>query len=176
MHNLCCDNCHSHVARALNLMQYDGSTRFSFHEMFGRECNVDSISAGTWWPCAPWCWSMGGMWAGWGCWGPGFPPSSSSPSSSPLSSSPTPPWRRCRKICSSLLKLSRAIYVPSNHWSLMTASVNCFALTIFESKKTCCVFKNWNIFKLLLYEHVNFVLLLISRRSLCIVWSENNLN
>ena len=29
MHNLCCDNCHSHVARALNLMQYDGSTRFN---------------------------------------------------------------------------------------------------------------------------------------------------
>ena len=29
MHNLCCDNCHSHVARALNIMQYDGSTRSS---------------------------------------------------------------------------------------------------------------------------------------------------
>ena len=29
MHNLCCDNCHSHVARALNLMQYDGSTRLN---------------------------------------------------------------------------------------------------------------------------------------------------
>ncbi|KAJ8022152.1 hypothetical protein HOLleu_39563 [Holothuria leucospilota] len=25
MHNLCCDNCHSHVAMALNLMQYKGS-------------------------------------------------------------------------------------------------------------------------------------------------------
>ena len=25
MHNLCCDNCHSHVAMALNLMRYDGS-------------------------------------------------------------------------------------------------------------------------------------------------------
>uniref|UniRef100_UPI00358E489E transmembrane protein 222 isoform X3 n=1 Tax=Myxine glutinosa TaxID=7769 RepID=UPI00358E489E len=24
MHNLCCDNCHSHVAMALNLMCYDG--------------------------------------------------------------------------------------------------------------------------------------------------------
>ena len=48
MHNICCDNCHSHVARALNLMQYDGSTRFFFLEMFGRECNVDSLSAGTW--------------------------------------------------------------------------------------------------------------------------------
>ena len=161
MHNLCCDNCHSHVARALNLMQYDGSTRFDFFflEMFGRECNVDSISAGTWWPCAPWCWSMGGMWAGWGCWGPGFPPSSSSPSSSPLSSSPTPPWRRCRKICSSLLKLSRAIYVPSNHWSLMTASVNCFALTIFESKKTCSVFKTEiysNYYSCKFYSCTNF--------------------
>ena len=35
MHNLCCDNCHSHVARALNLMQYDGSTRLTFsHQTF----------------------------------------------------------------------------------------------------------------------------------------------
>jgi len=25
MHNLCCDNCHSHCAYALNLMNYDGS-------------------------------------------------------------------------------------------------------------------------------------------------------
>ena len=25
MHNICCDNCHSHVARAMNLMQYDNS-------------------------------------------------------------------------------------------------------------------------------------------------------
>jgi hypothetical protein len=25
MHNLCCDNCHSHVAYALNLMSYGGS-------------------------------------------------------------------------------------------------------------------------------------------------------
>ena len=29
MHTLCCDTCHSHVARALNIMQYDGSTRSS---------------------------------------------------------------------------------------------------------------------------------------------------
>ena len=27
IHNLFCDNCHSHVARALNLMKYDDSTR-----------------------------------------------------------------------------------------------------------------------------------------------------
>lgn len=26
MHNLCCDNCHSHVALALNLMKYNGSS------------------------------------------------------------------------------------------------------------------------------------------------------
>lgn len=25
IHNLCCDNCHSHTAYALNLMNYDGS-------------------------------------------------------------------------------------------------------------------------------------------------------
>lgn len=29
MHNLCCDNCHSHVATALNLMQYGGSTNWN---------------------------------------------------------------------------------------------------------------------------------------------------
>ncbi|CAG2058352.1 unnamed protein product [Timema podura] len=29
MHNLCCDNCHSHVAMALNLMRYDGSTSWN---------------------------------------------------------------------------------------------------------------------------------------------------
>ncbi|KAJ8962563.1 hypothetical protein NQ318_000956 [Aromia moschata] len=29
MHNLCCDNCHSHVATALNLMQYDDSTSWN---------------------------------------------------------------------------------------------------------------------------------------------------
>lgn len=29
MHNLCCDNCHSHVAYALNTMRYDGSTSWN---------------------------------------------------------------------------------------------------------------------------------------------------
>ncbi|XP_037512345.1 transmembrane protein 222 [Rhipicephalus sanguineus] len=29
MHNLFCDNCHSHVARCLNVMQYSGSTRWN---------------------------------------------------------------------------------------------------------------------------------------------------
>jgi len=29
MHNLCCDNCHSHVARALNLMNYDGKSSWN---------------------------------------------------------------------------------------------------------------------------------------------------
>ena len=29
MHNLCCDNCHSHVAMALNLMRYDKSTSWN---------------------------------------------------------------------------------------------------------------------------------------------------
>ncbi|XP_046995511.1 transmembrane protein 222 [Schistocerca americana] len=29
MHNLCCDNCHSHVAMALNLMKYDGSEKWN---------------------------------------------------------------------------------------------------------------------------------------------------
>lgn len=29
MHNLCCDNCHSHVATALDLMKYNGSQRWN---------------------------------------------------------------------------------------------------------------------------------------------------
>ncbi|XP_011255700.1 transmembrane protein 222 [Camponotus floridanus] len=29
MHNLCCDNCHSHVATALNLMSYDNSSSWN---------------------------------------------------------------------------------------------------------------------------------------------------
>ncbi|XP_076244060.1 transmembrane protein 222 [Calliopsis andreniformis] len=29
MHNLCCDNCHSHVATALNLMSYDNSNSWN---------------------------------------------------------------------------------------------------------------------------------------------------
>ena len=29
MHNLCCDNCHSHVATALNLMQYEGNQNWN---------------------------------------------------------------------------------------------------------------------------------------------------
>lgn len=29
MHNLCCDNCHSHVAMALNLMRYDNCTSWN---------------------------------------------------------------------------------------------------------------------------------------------------
>ncbi|XP_052473741.1 transmembrane protein 222 isoform X3 [Carassius gibelio] len=29
MHNLCCDNCHSHVAMALNLMHYDNSSSWN---------------------------------------------------------------------------------------------------------------------------------------------------
>lgn len=28
-HNLCCDNCHSHVATALNLMSYDNSSNWN---------------------------------------------------------------------------------------------------------------------------------------------------
>nr|XP_019928839.2 transmembrane protein 222 [Crassostrea gigas] len=29
MHNLCCDNCHSHVAMALNLMNYDNKSNYN---------------------------------------------------------------------------------------------------------------------------------------------------
>ncbi|XP_020916621.1 transmembrane protein 222 isoform X1 [Exaiptasia diaphana] len=33
MHNLCCDNCHSHVAMALNLMQYDKSSSWNMFKL-----------------------------------------------------------------------------------------------------------------------------------------------
>ena len=29
MHNICCDNCHSHVARALNIFEYKGKTNYT---------------------------------------------------------------------------------------------------------------------------------------------------
>lgn len=29
MHNICCDNCHSHVAMALNMMEYKGSSSWN---------------------------------------------------------------------------------------------------------------------------------------------------
>ena len=29
MHNICCDNCHSHVARALNVLKYKGQTNYT---------------------------------------------------------------------------------------------------------------------------------------------------
>jgi len=32
-HNLCCDNCHSHVAMALNEMHYDSSTSWNMFKL-----------------------------------------------------------------------------------------------------------------------------------------------
>ncbi|PIK58895.1 putative transmembrane protein [Apostichopus japonicus] len=46
MHNLCCDNCHSHVAMALNLMQYKGSKSWNMIKLcililiFGRSVGL----------------------------------------------------------------------------------------------------------------------------------------
>lgn len=46
MHNLCCDNCHSHAAMALNLMAYDGKTNWNMIILafktfvFGKYVNV----------------------------------------------------------------------------------------------------------------------------------------
>lgn len=34
MHNLCCDNCHSHVAYALNSMQYEGSMSWNMVKLW----------------------------------------------------------------------------------------------------------------------------------------------
>ena len=55
MHNLCCDNCHSHVARALNSMEYDGSTRWNMVTLallmlvHGKSlCLLSSLSTEVW--------------------------------------------------------------------------------------------------------------------------------
>lgn len=32
-HNLFCDNCHSHVARSLNLMRYEGSASWNMYKL-----------------------------------------------------------------------------------------------------------------------------------------------
>ena len=55
MHNLFCDNCHSHVARALNSMEYDGSTRWNMVTLallmlvHGKSlCLLSSLSTGVW--------------------------------------------------------------------------------------------------------------------------------
>uniref|UniRef100_A0A8C4V637 Transmembrane protein 222 n=1 Tax=Falco tinnunculus TaxID=100819 RepID=A0A8C4V637_FALTI len=55
MHNLCCDNCHSHVALALNLMRYDNSTSWNmvklcfFSLLYGKYVSVGGFVK-TWLP------------------------------------------------------------------------------------------------------------------------------
>ena len=45
MHNICCDNCHSHVVQCLNLMAYDGKKSYNMVQLAvwffftGREAN-----------------------------------------------------------------------------------------------------------------------------------------
>ena len=34
MHNICCDNCHSHVARALNNFKYKGRTNYTMVDVW----------------------------------------------------------------------------------------------------------------------------------------------
>ena len=34
MHNICCDNCHSHVARVLNLLEYKGRTNYTMIDIW----------------------------------------------------------------------------------------------------------------------------------------------
>jgi len=36
MHNLCCDNCHSHVATALDVMEYGGSSNWNMVSIAAR--------------------------------------------------------------------------------------------------------------------------------------------
>ena len=46
MHNLCCDNCHSHVAMSLNFIEYDGISNWNMFRLaarmfiFGKYVNV----------------------------------------------------------------------------------------------------------------------------------------
>ncbi|NXK95884.1 TM222 protein, partial [Formicarius rufipectus] len=55
MHNLCCDNCHSHVALALNLMKYDNSTSWNmvklcfFTLLYGKYVSIGGFVK-TWLP------------------------------------------------------------------------------------------------------------------------------
>uniref|UniRef100_A0A663LS40 Transmembrane protein 222 n=1 Tax=Athene cunicularia TaxID=194338 RepID=A0A663LS40_ATHCN len=55
MHNLCCDNCHSHVALALNLMKYDNSTSWNmvklcfFSLLYGKYVSIGGFVK-TWLP------------------------------------------------------------------------------------------------------------------------------
>jgi len=55
MHNLCCDNCHSHVATALDLMQYDNSSSWNMIKLcflmlvYGRYCGFGAFLK-TWLP------------------------------------------------------------------------------------------------------------------------------
>lgn len=54
-HNLCCDNCHSHVALALNLMRYNNSTNWNmvtlcfFCLIYGKYVSVGAFVK-TWLP------------------------------------------------------------------------------------------------------------------------------
>uniref|UniRef100_A0A8C3J3J3 Transmembrane protein 222 n=1 Tax=Calidris pygmaea TaxID=425635 RepID=A0A8C3J3J3_9CHAR len=54
-HNLCCDNCHSHVALALNLMRYDNSTSWNmvklcfFSLLYGKYVSIGGFVK-TWLP------------------------------------------------------------------------------------------------------------------------------
>ena len=34
MHNICCDNCHSHVARVLNILEYKGRTNYTMIDIW----------------------------------------------------------------------------------------------------------------------------------------------
>ncbi|XP_019403511.1 PREDICTED: transmembrane protein 222 isoform X3 [Crocodylus porosus] len=55
MHNLCCDNCHSHVALALNLMRYDNSSSWNmvklcfFSLLYGKYVSIGGFVK-TWLP------------------------------------------------------------------------------------------------------------------------------
>ncbi|XP_077298142.1 transmembrane protein 222 [Arctopsyche grandis] len=55
MHNLFCDNCHSHVATALNLMEYGGSTSWNMFKLavlllvFGKYVSIATFFK-TWTP------------------------------------------------------------------------------------------------------------------------------
>lgn len=55
MHNLCCDNCHSHVATALDLMQYDNPSSWNMVKLcflmlvYGRYCGFGAFLK-TWLP------------------------------------------------------------------------------------------------------------------------------
>ena len=52
MHNICCDNCHSHVARALNILKYKGYESYTMVHVWAM-----CFCSGKWVSCCHFLWT-----------------------------------------------------------------------------------------------------------------------